>query len=240
MVTKTLERDKSEPYDDAANSQQVLTELVNASSDSVSREVKRRKVTAPKDEASAPAKQVASVKPVNEATAPPKTEASTPELSDAPVAPSSDSLESESDAAVVDQFDDLGLEVIVESSENLLPRLGIKKTRALMALVSQPTYSAAAIAAGISRATLYRYLKDRDFLEARDALYREAADIGFKELGPAVLVSMRRLRKLVGDKNPNVALAAAKSILQLHYKHFEADENKRQMDQLKLAIQLKG
>jgi len=62
---------------------------------------------------------------------------------------------------------------VPEDAENVTPELSVRQRRALEAVVSQPTISQAAKAAGVSRRALYAYLRAPAFREALHALQNE-------------------------------------------------------------------
>lgn len=91
-----------------------------------------------------------------------------------------------------------------------------KKPRVIESLLSQPSVSAAAAAAGVDRKTVQRLLRDDDFRqrlrEARGQAFDQALSRASAAAGEAVDVLLRGLR---GENVTRVQLWAAKSILEL-------------------------
>lgn len=96
-------------------------------------------------------------------------------------------------------------------SEGLTP----KQEKALAALLTQPTTHEAAKAAGVSRATLFRWLNDPVFAAAyREARGRllESTLTALQSAGPAAVATLLNVMENA-TSNPGAQVSAAKAIL---------------------------
>lgn len=96
-------------------------------------------------------------------------------------------------------------------SEGLTP----KQEKALVALLTQPTTHEAAKAAGVSRATLFRWVNDPVFAAAyREARGRllESTLTALQSAGPVAVATLLKVMEHA-TSNPGAQVSAAKAIL---------------------------
>lgn len=95
-----------------------------------------------------------------------------------------------------------------------------KKEKAILALLQEPTVEKAAVQSGISRATLFRWLKDPIF-QARLTEAREHASnmalLNLSELSGRATQVLREIME-APQVNPRARVAAARTALQMAFK----------------------
>jgi AcrR family transcriptional regulator len=106
------------------------------------------------------------------------------------------------------------------------------------ALLTSPTREAAAKRLGISRSTLYRWLKDDDLREAFRTARSYALHEGTTTLQLATYEAAAALRMLALDTNtnPHVRLGACRAILEFAYRATEVEDVRAQIEELKGMI----
>lgn len=109
-----------------------------------------------------------------------------------------------------------------------------KKEIALGALLSESTICAAAKVAGISEATLWRWLKEEEFAEAYRELKREAVGQAITRLQQISCQAVEVLKKvMLNIKSPaTVRVSAAKSILEMAIKAVEIEDISKRVEDL--------
>lgn len=93
--------------------------------------------------------------------------------------------------------------------------LSAKKTKALAALMAEPTATAAARAAGCSEATLWRYTHDPDFIAAYREAKRAAINLAVSRLQQAAGEAVEVLRGVMNSETDPASsrVTAARAIL---------------------------
>jgi transposase-like protein len=106
------------------------------------------------------------------------------------------------------------------------------------ALLTSPTREAAAKRLGISRSTLYRWLRDEDLREAFRTARSDALHEGTTTLQLATYEAAAALRMLALDTNtnPHVRLGACRAILEFAYRATEVEDVRAQIEELKGMI----
>lgn len=110
-----------------------------------------------------------------------------------------------------------------------------KQNRAIQALLTQKTKADAAKAAGISPATLRRYLADEEFIQeyekAMHGLLEEAATQARQNLGPA----LKRLRSIVDDDTKPITaqIQAARALIEYGLQLIYAADIETQIEELR-------
>ena len=127
----------------------------------------------------------------------------------------------------------------IDPDVQLASRVGVSQYRALMALVETPNRSRAAELAGISRATLYRYLNDKDFLFELSRMRHEAEELALEELRGAALSSFRTLAELLDDPDSKIRLSAAKALWEYRRQLRENEQVRERLEFLEAAVRLK-
>ena len=118
------------------------------------------------------------------------------------------------------------------------PVLTGKQRKALEALLTWPTKSAAAAAAGISERTLRSYFTDQRFQEAYnsavDDLVRDAA----RQAQGALAPSLAALRSIVEDQEASTSsrIAAARSLVEYGMKFTELVDIEKRLKALEDAV----
>lgn len=84
----------------------------------------------------------------------------------------------------------VALDVAISVSHHVTPKLSAKQEALLAALLTEPTYTAAATKVGVSRMTLYRWLQDTTFQQAYRRARRELVHhaVGRLQLGSGLAV----------------------------------------------------
>lgn len=112
-----------------------------------------------------------------------------------------------------------------EESDDLYP-LTPKQESALRALVTHPTIKEAALAAGVSEATLWRYRRDPTFARRLCEARREVRSHTDQYMHHASLDAARALHEIVKDPQapPAARISAARTILDQSRRAIEVDE----------------
>jgi hypothetical protein len=100
-----------------------------------------------------------------------------------------------------------------------------KKQRAVLALISEPTIQAAAIAAKVGETTLYRWLHDKEFQKAFYSARRESVGQSITHLQQASGKAVTTLVEVMTDqdKGASTRVSAAKTVLEMAFKSIELE-----------------
>ena len=109
-----------------------------------------------------------------------------------------------------------------------------KKELALSALLTEPTIQQAAKVAGISEATLWRWLKEHDFAEAYRELKREAVSQAVTRLQQISCQAVETLKKVMNNEESpaSVRVSAAKTIIEMAVKAVELEDIEKRIEEL--------
>ncbi len=102
-----------------------------------------------------------------------------------------------------------------------------QREKAICGLLEQPTVTQAAIYAGVSEGTLYRWLReDSTFQSAYAEARRECVRQATARLQRACSTAVQTLEEVMGDGDapPSSRVTAARSVLELAFKAVEIDE----------------
>lgn len=101
--------------------------------------------------------------------------------------------------------------------------LSIKKQKAVLALVSEPSIQRAAMAAKVGETTLHRWLHDDLFLEALHSAKREFVGHAINRLQQASGGAVTVLVEIMDDQDnpPSTRVSAAKIVLEMAFKSTE-------------------
>jgi hypothetical protein len=114
---------------------------------------------------------------------------------------------------------------------------GGKRRRALLALLSAPTITAAADRAGVSAKTLYRWLDDAAFLSALRTAQRQVFDRALGSLQAATAEAVDTLRTGLAAALPPTRIRAAIAVVDLALRATEAIETEARLQALEAIRQ---
>jgi len=95
------------------------------------------------------------------------------------------------------------------------------RDRAVAALLLAPSVEQAAKRAGLSRATLCRWMREPDFQVALRAARREVVDATIGRLQAVTTEAVTALRKALTCQAPSVRVSAARAILEFSFRSVE-------------------
>jgi hypothetical protein len=126
---------------------------------------------------------------------------------------------------------------ITEVSEEV-GALPPKQELALRAVISHPTLKEAALAAGISETTLWRYMQDAEFSRRLREARREAVSHTVTRLQQASSDAVTVLRDLMlkEDAPPAARISAARTVLDYSFRAAEQEEQRARIDELEQFI----
>lgn len=107
-----------------------------------------------------------------------------------------------------------------------MEELNIRQDRFLKALLESSSVDEATKKANITRATGYKYLKDKRFMEEYRNLRRDAMQQVTTRLQQASVEAVDVLKEVMNDKDAPAAsrVSSAKNVLDVAYRAFELDD----------------
>ena len=116
--------------------------------------------------------------------------------------------------------------------------LSPRQERALLAVISHPNLKEAALAAGVSEPTLWRYMKDPEFSRRLREVRREAIGHAAVRLQGASSEAVTVLQELMikGDAPPAARISAARAVIDYSFRVVEADELRARVRELEEFI----
>lgn len=107
-----------------------------------------------------------------------------------------------------------------------------KQNKALQALLTHPTKSAAAAAAGIDEKTLRKYLADPEFQAAYKSAFSNLVDEATKQAQMALSPALNALREIVEDEEENAGsrISAARTLLEYGLRFTEFNDILRELE----------
>ena len=116
-----------------------------------------------------------------------------------------------------------------------------KHERAICALLTAPTVAEAAVGAGVSEGTLYRWLRDKSFAEAFRDARREAVRQATARLQSACCVAVDTLLAVMSDTEAPATcrVNAARNVLELALRAVEIEDIGVRVDALETAMEAK-
>jgi molybdenum-dependent DNA-binding transcriptional regulator ModE len=111
-----------------------------------------------------------------------------------------------------------------------------KRERALLALLTHGSVREAGRAAGISEATLYRYLAEDDFSEELARERRGVMEAGLARLQQAQTQAVETLIRNLHCESPAVEVRTAQIILEHTQKAYETGEVVRRLEELEKTL----
>lgn len=112
-----------------------------------------------------------------------------------------------------------------------------KQEKSLAALLTEKDLRSAAAKAGVSETTLWRWLKEDDFLAEYRRLRRDAVEQAAAQLQQASSEAVETLRKNLSCGNPTAENVAAKTILEQSIKTIEILDLQERLEQIENAIE---
>ena len=119
--------------------------------------------------------------------------------------------------------------------------LPAKQELALQAVISHPTLKEAALAAGVSETTLWRYMQDEQFSARLREARRDAVGHAVIRLQRSTSDAVTVLRDLMmkEDAPPSARITAARTVLDYAFHVVEMDELQTRIDELEKFIRAK-
>jgi ACT domain-containing protein len=114
------------------------------------------------------------------------------------------------------------------------------KEKALIALLKNPSITRAAKNSGLSEETLYRYLRDKEFVSEYRAARRLTVENAVAELQGAANEAVETLKKNLHCENPAVEIRAAQIILDNALKGVEMIDILERLEKLEDELEKKN
>jgi hypothetical protein len=121
-----------------------------------------------------------------------------------------------------------------EVAEEVEGSLSAKQEAALSAVLSHPTLKEAALAAGISETTLWRYMQDGEFSKRLREARRDSVSHAVIRLQKASSEAVTVLRDLMmkEDAPPAARISAARTVLDYSMRAVETDDLRARIEEL--------
>jgi uncharacterized protein (UPF0147 family) len=119
------------------------------------------------------------------------------------------------------------------------PILTPKQDKAIVALLSKPSITEAAKDLGMSPATIFRWLQDKEFHAAYMKARRDSVKNAVAKLQSSAGEAVEVLTEIMKDqtKPSFVRLSAAKSVLELSFKAIELEDLAQRVEELETVLQ---
>jgi hypothetical protein len=113
-----------------------------------------------------------------------------------------------------------------------------KQEKAIGALLSQPTMEEAAEAAGVNRATIFRWLQQKEFQAAYTSARRESVKQAIARLQQTTSEAVDTLRDVMKSSTnfPAARVSAAKAILDYAMKAVELEDLTQRVEELEALM----
>jgi nitrogen-specific signal transduction histidine kinase len=115
-------------------------------------------------------------------------------------------------------------------------KIGRKQDQAIAGLLTAGTHAEAAVAAGISEATLQRWLRDPGFVAAYRQARRQVVEAAVAQLQRATSNAVATLERNLDCKNPSVEVRAAATILERATKAVELVDLAERVEELERLL----
>lgn len=114
----------------------------------------------------------------------------------------------------------------------------LKREKAIMALLSEPTIRQAAVKAGVSEVTIYRWLQDKEFNEAFKNARKMTLSQTIARLQQSTTEAVETLRTVMGDEEAPASsrVSAAKTVLDTAFKAHEMEDLVAQVEEMQRYI----
>ncbi len=112
-----------------------------------------------------------------------------------------------------------------------------KQEKALAALLTEKDIRSAAVKAGVSEATVFRWLAEDDFKAEYRRLRRDAVEQAAAQIQQVSSEAVEALRKNLACGNPSAEIAAARIILENAYKAIDLMDIQQRLEMLENAVQ---
>jgi hypothetical protein len=126
----------------------------------------------------------------------------------------------------------------LDETESIAPSLSVKQSRAIAALLEEPSITRAAAAAGISHATIHRWLQDPDFHRAYMHARWKAVQQSMARVQKASADAIAVVFEIMNDKKaPHYTrLAAANSVISKGLRSIELEDHDERISQIREDI----
>ncbi len=111
------------------------------------------------------------------------------------------------------------------------------KEKALSALVNSPSIREASRASGLSEETLYRFLKDKEFLAEYRSARRATVENAITQIQNATSEAVETLQRNLRCENPAAEIRAAQIILDNALKGVELVDILERLEQIENAVE---
>ena len=117
-----------------------------------------------------------------------------------------------------------------------------KQEKAIGALLSQPTMEEAAEAAGVNRATIFRWLQQEEFQTAYTQVRRESVKHAIARLQNRSSEAVEVLAEIMKDEMnaPSARVSAAKAIIEYSIKAVEVEDLAKRLAELEALFKLQA
>ena len=153
---------------------------------------------------------------------------------------SADSAQTGSPASVLESLDPNPQWDIMNQNETDLSSVSLSRRQllAIPLIASAPSTLQGARAAGIGRATLYRWLDDDNFRQELQRVRDAAAQIANEEIKGLSLQAASVIAKAMDDPNPSVRLRAARYALEFIFRITQSEQLRKELKVLQEALPL--
>ena len=110
------------------------------------------------------------------------------------------------------------------------------REKALTALIESASVIEAAEKCGLSKETLFRYLRDKDFLKEYRDTRRATVENAVSQLQQATSEAVQTLKENLHCENPAIAVRASQIILDFAFKGLETTDILERLEGLENAI----
>jgi predicted DNA-binding transcriptional regulator AlpA len=122
-----------------------------------------------------------------------------------------------------------------DNNTNLTP----KHEKAIMALLTEPTIRQAADTTGIGETTLFRWMQDKDFIEAFKEARRMAFSQAISRLQQVSTQAVNTLLEVMSNEEAPATsrVSAAKTVLEMSIKAFETEDLSDRVEEMERYIE---
>jgi hypothetical protein len=128
------------------------------------------------------------------------------------------------------------------TAENPISITTSRQEKAIIALLNEPTTKEAAMAAGVSEVTLWRWLQNPEFRASYMEVRRVAVQRAIARTQVATSEAVETLREVMNDKSAKGSerISAAKAILDYAMKGIELEDHEHRLEELEAKLAAAG